>query len=182
MALLETTPYPDGEAVVEVKATSGDGRLGGDDWDRAVVNYLVTRFKDLHGVDLSRDETAVERLREAAEKAKIDLSSSSETTIALPYLTVGAEGPLHLEERLTRPQFQHLTRGLLERCKAPVQHVLEDAALPVREIEHVLLVGGATPMPAITDLVRELTGAGHRAGPRMPASLPRSALRGRPAC
>ncbi|MGW0311215.1 DUF6585 family protein [Streptomyces flavidovirens] len=146
------------EHVVQVKATSGDDRLGGDDWDQAVADYLVTRFENLHGVDLSSDRTAVQRLREAAETAKIELSSSSQTTIELPYLAASAEGPLHLNECVTRARFQELTRGLLERCKAPVQRVLKDAAVPVRNIDQVVLVGGGSRMPAVADLMCELTG------------------------
>jgi molecular chaperone DnaK len=147
-----------GEGVVEVKATSGDNHLGGDDWDQKVVDYLVTQFKNGHGVDLSKDKMAMQRLREAAEKAKIELSSSSETTVNLPYITASSEGPLHLDEKITRSQFQQMTSELLDRCKAPFANVIKDAGITVSEIDHVVLVGGSTRMPAVVDLVRELTG------------------------
>jgi molecular chaperone DnaK len=147
-----------GDGVVEVKATSGDNHLGGDDWDQKVVDYLVTQFKNGHGVDLSKDKMALQRLREAAEKAKIELSSSSETTINLPYITASAEGPLHLDEKITRSQFQQMTSDLLDRCKAPFANVVKDAGVTVASIDHVVLVGGSTRMPAVVDLVRDLTG------------------------
>ncbi|GAB2821476.1 molecular chaperone DnaK [Actinocorallia aurea] len=147
-----------GDGVVEVKATSGDNHLGGDDWDNKVVDWLVTNFKNAHGVDLSKDKMALQRLREAAEKAKIELSSSSETTINLPYITASAEGPLHLDEKLTRAEFQRLTSDLLDRCKAPFQQVIKDAKITVDKIDHVVLVGGSTRMPAVTELVKELSG------------------------
>ncbi|MEV5551509.1 molecular chaperone DnaK [Streptomyces sp. NPDC052309] len=147
-----------GEGVIEVKATNGDTRLGGDDWDQRIVDHLVKQFKNGYGVDLSKDKMAVQRLREAAEKAKIELSSSSETTINLPYITASAEGPLHLDEKLTRAQFQQLTSDLLERCKGPFHQAVKDAGIKLSDINHVILVGGSTRMPAVTDLVRELTG------------------------
>ncbi|WP_181794233.1 molecular chaperone DnaK [Streptomyces sp. WELS2] len=147
-----------GDGVVEVKATNGDTRLGGDDWDQRVVDHLVQRFKNHYGVDLAKDKMAVQRLREAAERAKIELSSSSETTINLPYITASAEGPLHLDEKLTRAQFEQLTGDLLERCKGPFHNAVEDAGIKVSDIDHVILVGGSTRMPAVTGLVRELTG------------------------
>jgi molecular chaperone DnaK len=147
-----------GEGVVEVKATSGDNHLGGDDWDQRVVDHLVTQFKNGHGVDLSKDRMAMQRLREAAEKAKIELSSSSETTVNLPYITASSEGPLHLDEKLTRAQFQQMTTDLLDRCRAPFANVIKDAGITVSQIDHVVLVGGSTRMPAVVDLVRELTG------------------------
>ncbi|MGJ5752152.1 molecular chaperone DnaK [Streptomyces puniciscabiei] len=147
-----------GDGVIEVKATNGDTRLGGDDWDQRIVEYLVKRFKGGHGIDLGADKMAVQRLREAAEKAKIELSSSSETTINLPYITASAEGPLHLEEKLTRAQFQELTADLLDRCKKPFHQAVQDAGIQLSAIDHVILVGGSTRMPAVTDLVRELTG------------------------
>jgi molecular chaperone DnaK len=147
-----------GDGVVEVKATNGDNHLGGDDWDQRVVDYLVKQFHSGHGVDLSRDKMALQRLREAAEKAKIELSSSTETTINLPYITASAEGPLHLDEKLTRAQFQQLTADLLERCKVPFHNVIKDAGIQLSEIDHVVLVGGSTRMPAVAELVRELTG------------------------
>ncbi|WP_033818292.1 molecular chaperone DnaK [Kitasatospora sp. MBT63] len=147
-----------GDGVVEVKATNGDNHLGGDDWDQKVVDHLVKVFHAGHGVDLSKDKMALQRLREAAEKAKIELSSSSETSINLPYITASAEGPLHLDEKLTRAQFQQLTADLLERCKHPFHNVIKDAGIQLSEIDHVVLVGGSTRMPAVAELVRELTG------------------------
>ena len=124
MSLLEI-----GDGVVEVKATNGDNHLGGDDWDQRVVDYLVKQFHNGHGVDLSKDKMALQRLREAAEKAKIELSSSTETSINLPYITASAEGPLHLDEKLTRAQFQQLTADLLDRCKTPFHNVIKDAGI-----------------------------------------------------
>ncbi|MEU1624771.1 molecular chaperone DnaK [Streptomyces sp. NPDC020096] len=147
-----------GEGVVEVKATHGDTNLGGDDWDQRIVEHLVKQFKNAHGVDLSKDKMAVQRLREAAERAKIELSSSTETSINLPYITASAEGPLHLDEKLTRAQFQQLTADLLERCKTPFHAAVKDARIKVADLDHVILVGGSTRMPAVTDLVKELTG------------------------
>ncbi len=147
-----------GEGVVEVKATSGDNHLGGDDWDQRVVDHLVKSFQNNHGVDLAKDKMALQRLREAAEKAKIELSSSQETTINLPYITASDAGPLHLDEKLTRSQFQQLTADLLDRTKAPFQSVLRDGGLAVSAIDHVVLVGGSTRMPAVVELVKELTG------------------------
>jgi molecular chaperone DnaK len=147
-----------GDGVIEVKATNGDTHLGGDDWDQRVVDHLVKRFKGQHGVDLGNDKMALQRLREAAEKAKIELSSSTESQINLPYITASAEGPLHLEEKLTRAQFQELTADLLDRCRAPFHQAVKDAGIKLSAIDHVILVGGSTRMPAVTDLVRELTG------------------------
>ncbi|UED85019.1 molecular chaperone DnaK [Streptomyces profundus] len=147
-----------GDGVVEVKATNGDNHLGGDDWDQRIVDHLVKQFAGGHGVDLSKDKMALQRLRESAEKAKIELSSSTETTINLPYVTASAEGPLHMDEKLTRAQFQQLTADLLERCKVPFHNVIKDAGIQLSEIDHVVLVGGSTRMPAVADLVRELTG------------------------
>lgn len=147
-----------GDGVVEVKATNGDNHLGGDDWDQRIVDYLVKQFNNGHGVDLGKDKMALQRLREAAEKAKIELSSSTETTINLPYITASAEGPLHLDEKLTRAQFQQLTSDLLERCKTPFHNVIKDAGIQLSEIDHVVLVGGSTRMPAVAELVKELTG------------------------
>ncbi|MCX5211862.1 molecular chaperone DnaK [Kitasatospora sp. NBC_00240] len=147
-----------GDGVVEVKATNGDNHLGGDDWDQKVVDHLVKVFQSGHGVDLSKDKMALQRLREAAEKAKIELSSSSETSINLPYITASAEGPLHLDEKLTRAQFQQLTADLLERCKTPFHNVIKDANISLSEIDHVVLVGGSTRMPAVAELVKEMTG------------------------
>ncbi|NBM19664.1 molecular chaperone DnaK [Streptomyces sp. GC420] len=147
-----------GEGLVEVRATNGDTHLGGDDWDQRIVDHLTKQFKNHYGVDLSQDKMATQRLREAAEKAKIELSAASETTINLPYISASAEGPLHLEEKLTRAQFQQLTADLLERCKAPFHNAVKDAGIEVSDINHVILVGGSTRMPAVTDLVKELTG------------------------
>ena len=147
-----------GEGVVEVKATSGDNLLGGDDWDSKLVEWMVARFKGNNGVDLAQDKIALQRLQESAEKAKIELSSSSETTIHLPYITHGESGPLHFEEKLTRSEFQKLTADLLERTKAPFKQVIKDAGLDVSKIDHVVLVGGSTRMPAVAEVVRELTG------------------------
>ena len=147
-----------GEGVVEVKATSGDNHLGGDDWDNKVVEWMVTKFKNANGVDLAADKIAKQRLQEAAEKAKIELSSSSETTIHLPYITHGESGPLHFEEKLTRSEFQKLTADLLERTRAPFKNVLKDGGVAVDKIDHVVLVGGSTRMPAVSELVTELLG------------------------
>jgi molecular chaperone DnaK len=148
-----------GEGVVEVKATNGDNNLGGDDWDQALVDYLVKTFQSKHGVDLTKDKMAMQRVREAAEKAKIELSSSQQTSINLPYITVDAEkNPLFLDETVTRAQFQGMTADLLDRCRRPFQAVLKDAGVPISEIDHVVLVGGSTRMPAVFDLVKELTG------------------------
>ncbi|WP_221358180.1 molecular chaperone DnaK [Streptomyces beigongshangae] len=147
-----------GDGVIEVKATNGDTRLGGDDWDQRVVEYLVKRFKGQYGIDLGRDKMALQRLREGAEKAKIELSSSTETTVNLPYITATGDGPLHLDEKLTRAQFQELTADLLERCKAPFHQAVKDAGVKLSAVDHVILVGGSTRMPAVTEAVRELTG------------------------
>src|SRR6188474_3377220 len=132
-----------GEGVVEVKATSGDNHLGGDDWDQRVVDHLVKAFQNANGIDLAKDKMALQRLREAAEKAKIELSSSSETTVHLPYITHGESGPLHFEEKLTRAEFQKITADLLERTKAPFRSVLKDGGVAVDNIDHVVLVGGS---------------------------------------
>ena len=147
-----------GDGVVEVKATSGDNHLGGDDWDDAVVEWMVTQFKNAHGVDLSKDKMAMQRLQEAAEKAKIELSSSMQSSINLPYITASAEGPLHLEESLSRAQFESMTADLLKRTKAPVEAVIKDAGINVDSIDQIVLVGGSTRMPAVADLVKEVTG------------------------
>ena len=148
-----------GDGVVEVKATNGDNNLGGDDWDQALVDHLVKTFGSANGIDLTKDKMAMQRIREAAEKAKIELSSSQSATINLPYITVDAEkNPLFLDETITRAQFQSLTADLLERCKKPFQSVLKDAGIPIANIQSVVLVGGSTRMPAVVDLVRELTG------------------------
>src|ERR687890_611964 len=146
-----------GEGVVEVKATSGDNHLGGDDWDARVVEWMVKKFKDNNGVDLAADKIAKQRLQEAAEKAKIELSSSSETTIHLPYITHSESGPLHFEEKISRAEFQKLTQDLLDRTKQPFKQVIKDAGIDVSKIDHVILVGGSTRMPAVADVVKELT-------------------------
>jgi molecular chaperone DnaK len=147
-----------GDGVVEVKATSGDNHLGGDDWDAKIVDWMIEKFKNAHGTDLGADKIARQRLQEAAEKAKIELSSSSETTIHLPYITLSETGPLHFEEKLTRSEFQKLTSDLLDRTKSPFQSVIKDAGVNVEQIDHVIMVGGSTRMPAVTALVKELTG------------------------
>ncbi|TCN28576.1 molecular chaperone DnaK [Kribbella orskensis] len=147
-----------GDGVFEVKATSGDNHLGGDDWDQRIVNWLVTQFKNKNGTDLSGDKMAMQRLQEAAEKAKIELSSAAETSIHLPYLSLTDSGPLHLEEKLSRAEFQKLTNDLLERARAPFKAVIKDAGIDVSKIDHVILVGGSTRMPAVAELVKELTG------------------------
>jgi molecular chaperone DnaK len=148
-----------GDGVVEVKATNGDNNLGGDDWDQALVDHLVTTFGSKNGIDLTKDKMAMQRVREAAEKAKIELSSSQSASINLPYITVDAEkNPLFMDETITRAEFQKLTSALLERCKKPFQAVLKDAGIPIANIQSVVLVGGSTRMPAVVDLVRELTG------------------------
>ncbi|MER7557948.1 molecular chaperone DnaK [Nocardioides sp. NPDC126508] len=147
-----------GEGVVEVKATSGDNHLGGDDWDNAIVKWMVDKFKAANGVDLSADKIAAQRLQEAAEKAKIELSSSQNTSIHLPYITHGESGPLHFEETLTRAEFQKITADLLDRTKKPFESVLKDGGVALKDIDHVVLVGGSTRMPAVTDLVKSLLG------------------------
>jgi molecular chaperone DnaK len=147
-----------GEGVVEVKATSGDNHLGGDDWDQRIVDWLVQDFKNNYGIDLSKDKMALQRLRESAEKAKIELSGAAETTINLPYITHSEQGPLHLDSKLTRAEFQRMTSDLLDRCKGPFKQVLSDTSVKLSDIHHVVLVGGATRMPAVVDLVKDLTG------------------------
>ncbi|MFD4193070.1 molecular chaperone DnaK [Amycolatopsis thermoflava] len=148
-----------GEGVVEVRATSGDNHLGGDDWDQRIVDWLVDKFKASHGIDLTKDRMALQRIREAAEKAKIELSSSSSANINLPYITVDADkNPLFLDETLSRAEFQRITSDLLDRTKAPFNNVIRDAGISVGQIDHVVLVGGSTRMPAVAELVKELTG------------------------
>lgn len=148
-----------GDGVVEVRATSGDNELGGDDWDQRVVDWLVEKFQSSNGIDLTKDKMALQRLREAAEKAKIELSSSQSANINLPYITVDADkNPLFLDETLSRAEFQRITQDLLDRTKTPFNQVVKDAGVSVSEIDHVVLVGGSTRMPAVTDLVKELTG------------------------
>ena len=147
-----------GDGVVEVKATSGDNHLGGDDWDQRIVDWLVQDFKNNYGTDLSKDKMALQRLRESAEKAKIELSGSAETTINLPYITHSEQGPLHLDTKLTRAEFQKMTSDLLDRCKSPFQQVIKDGNTKLSDIQHVVLVGGSTRMPAVVDLVKDLLG------------------------
>lgn len=148
-----------GDGVVEVKATNGDNHLGGDDWDQALVDFLVKNFGSQNGIDLTKDKMAMQRIREAAEKAKIELSSSQSASINLPYITVDSgKNPLFMDETITRAQFQQLTGALLDRCKKPFQAVLKDAGIPINKIQSVVLVGGSTRMPAVVDLVKELTG------------------------
>jgi molecular chaperone DnaK len=147
-----------GEGVIEVKATSGDNHLGGDDWDERIVEYLIKNFRGQHGIDLSQDKMAMQRLREAAEKAKIELSAATTTTINLPYITASSAGPLHLDMNLSRAEFQRMTQDLLDRCRQPFNQAIKDAGIQLSEIEHVILVGGSTRMPAVTELVKELTG------------------------
>jgi molecular chaperone DnaK len=147
-----------GDGVFEVRSTHGDTQLGGDDWDQHVLDWLVTGFRNAHGVDLSADKMAVQRLAEAAEKAKIELSQVAETQINLPFITATDAGPLHLDVKLTRAQFQELTADLVQRCREPFEQAILDAGLDHGDIDHVILVGGSTRMPAIVDLVREMTG------------------------
>jgi molecular chaperone DnaK len=147
-----------GEGVVEVKATSGDNHLGGDDWDQRIVDWLVQDFKNGYGIDLSKDKMALQRLREAAEKSKIELSQSMESQINLPYISHSADGPLHLDAKLTRAEFQRMTSDLLDRCKNPFQQVIKDAGIKIDDVHNVVLVGGSTRMPAVVDLVKSLTG------------------------
>jgi len=147
-----------GDGVIEVKATSGDNHLGGDDWDQAIVDWVVNRFKSSTGVDLTKDKMAMPRIREAAERAKIELSSSSSTAINLPYITVQDGNPVFLDETLTRAEFEKITSDLLDRTKAPFNSVIKDAGIQLSAIDHVVLVGGSTRMPAVTELVKSLTG------------------------
>jgi molecular chaperone DnaK len=146
------------EGVVEVKSTSGDNHLGGDDWDERVIDHLVKTFRGQHGIDLSADKMAMQRLREAAEKAKIELSAATTTSINLPYITAGPDGPLHLDTQLSRSEFQRMTQDLLDRAKVPFEQAIKDAGINVSKLDHVILVGGSTRMPAVTELVKQLTG------------------------
>jgi molecular chaperone DnaK len=147
-----------GEGVIEVKSTSGDNHLGGDDWDQRIIDHLVKTFRGANGIDLSQDKMALQRLREAAEKAKIELSAATTTSINLPYITAGPDGPLHLDMTLSRAEFQRMTQDLLDRCKAPFEQAIKDAGVKVADVDHVILVGGSTRMPAVSDLVKQLTG------------------------
>src|SRR5579859_7618865 len=157
VSLLEVGKDDDGFSTIQVRATAGDNRLGGDDWDQRVVEYLLSQLK-LKGIDLSKDRIALQRLREAAEQAKKELSSSTSTNISLQYLSVTPDGPVHLDETLTRAKFQDLTKDLLERTKKPFHDVISEAGIKLSDINHVVLVGGSTRMPAVSDLVKELTG------------------------
>jgi len=146
------------EGVIEVKSTSGDNHLGGDDWDERIIEHLVKTFRGQHGIDLSQDKMAMQRLREAAEKAKIELSAATTTNINLPYITAGQAGPLHLDVTLSRAEFQRMSQDLLDRTKGPFEQAIKDAGVKVADVEHVILVGGSTRMPAVTELVKQLTG------------------------
>lgn len=158
VSLLEVGKDDDGFSTIEVRATAGDNRLGGDDWDAAIVAHLVTEVKNTTGVDLSKDKIALQRLREASEQAKKELSSATSTNISLQYLSMSENGPIHLDTKLTRAQFQQMTQSLLDRVKAPFHQVIRDAGISVKDIDHVVLVGGSTRMPAVSEVVTELTG------------------------
>ena len=158
VSLLEVGKDDDGFSTIQVRATSGDNHLGGDDWDQRIVNWLIDRVKAKTGADLSKDAVALQRLKEAAEQAKKELSSATSTNISLQYLSMTADGPIHLDETLTRAKFEELTADLLERTKKPFRDVMAEAGVTVSEIDHVVLVGGSTRMPAVTEVVKELTG------------------------
>ncbi len=158
VSLLEVAKDEDAFSTIQVKATNGDNHLGGDDWDQRIVDFLVKEVKNKEGVDLTKDKAAIQRLREAAEQAKKELSQATSTTISLQYVSLGENGPIHLDTKLTRAQFEKMTDDLLERCKAPFHQVIKDAGIKLSQIDHVILVGGSTRMPAVVDLVKELTG------------------------
>ena len=158
VSLLEVGKDEDGFSTIQVRATNGDNRLGGDDWDARIVDWLVKQVKSKDGVDLSKDKIAMQRLKDAAEQAKKELSSATSTNINLQYLSMSESGPIHLDEKLTRSNFQEMTADLLERTKIPFHNVIKDAGVKVSDIDHVVLVGGSTRMPAVADVVRELTG------------------------
>ncbi|QOR70299.1 molecular chaperone DnaK [Ruania alkalisoli] len=158
VSLLEVGKDEDDFSTIQVRATNGDNRLGGDDWDQRIVDWLVKQVKNSSGVDLSKDKIALQRLREAAEQAKKELSSATSTNISLQYLSMSENGPIHLDERLTRAQFEQMTSDLLDRTKTPFHNVIKDAGISISEIDHVVLVGGSTRMPAVTEVVKELTG------------------------
>ncbi|MBE7699015.1 molecular chaperone DnaK [Oerskovia sp. Sa1BUA8] len=158
VSLLEVGKDEDDFSTIQVRATSGDNRLGGDDWDNRIVEHLIQQVKNSSGVDLSKDKIALQRLREAAEQAKKELSSATSTNISMQYLSMSENGPIHLDEKLTRAQFQQMTQDLIDRTKAPFHAVIRDAGISVDDIDHVVLVGGSTRMPAVTEVVRELTG------------------------
>jgi molecular chaperone DnaK len=147
-----------GDGVFEVKSTSGNTNLGGDDWDQRLIEHLVKSFKNAHGIDLSKDKMALQRLKEAAEKAKIELSATQSTTVNLPFITATEQGPLHLEETITRSEFERMTEDLLDKCTGPFNQAIKDAGISVNDINHVILVGGSTRMPRVRALVKELTG------------------------
>ena len=158
VSLLEVGKDDDDFSIIQVRATSGDNKLGGDDWDQRIVDWLVQQVKNGYGVDLSKDKIALQRLREAAEQAKKELSSTTSTNITLQYLSMSENGPIHLDETLTRAKFEEMTRDLLERTKAPFKKVIDDAGIQLSEIDHVVMVGGSTRMPAVTEVVKELSG------------------------
>ena len=159
VSLLEVGKDPDdGFSTIQVRSTSGDNKLGGDDWDERIVSHLLTTVKNTSGVDLSKDKIAMQRLRDAAEQAKKELSSSTSTNLSLQYLSMSENGPIHLEETMSRAQFEQLTKDLLDRAKQPFQNVIKDAGIALSDIDHVVLVGGSTRMPAVSALVKELTG------------------------
>ena len=158
VSLLEVGKDEDGFSTIQVRATSGDNHLGGDDWDSRIVEHLIKEVKNSSGVDLSKDKIALQRLREAAEQAKKELSSATSTTISMQYLSMSENGPIHLDTKLTRAQFEEMTSDLLDRTKAPFHAVIRDAGIKLSDIDHVVLVGGSTRMPAVADVVRELTG------------------------
>lgn len=158
VSLLEVGKDDDGFSTIQVRATNGDNKLGGDDWDQRIVDWLVDQVKTKDGADLSKDRIALQRLRDAAEQAKKELSSAMSTNINLQYLSMSENGPIHLDEKLTRAKFEEMTEDLLQRCKTPFNSVIKDAGISLSEIDHVVLVGGSTRMPAVTELVKELTG------------------------
>src|SRR3954471_13759280 len=158
VSLLEVGKDEDDFSTIQVRATSGDNHLGGDDWDQRIVDHLLTVVKNSYGVDLARDKIAMQRLREAAEQAKKELSTATSTNLSLQYLSMTENGPIHLDETLTRAQFEQMTADLLDRTKAPFRSVISDAGIKVGDIDHIVLVGGSTRMPAVTEVVKELTG------------------------
>ncbi|WP_297564463.1 molecular chaperone DnaK [uncultured Arcanobacterium sp.] len=158
VSLLEVGKDDDDFSTIQVRATSGDNKLGGDDWDQRIVDWLITQVKNKDGVDLSKDKIALQRLKEAAEQAKKELSSATTTNITLQYLSMSENGPIHLDEKLSRAKFEDMTKDLLERTKVPFQNVIKDADIKLSEIDHVVMVGGSTRMPAVTEVVKELTG------------------------
>jgi molecular chaperone DnaK len=158
VSLLEVGKDEDAFSTIQVKATNGVNHLGGDDWDQRIVDFLIKEVKNKEGVDLAKDKSAVQRLREAAEQAKKELSQATSTTISIQYVSLGENGPIHLDTKLTRAQFEQMTKDLLDQCKAPFHQVIKDADIKLADIDHVVLVGGSTRMPAVYDLVKELTG------------------------